>query len=140
MYGSLEARERRVCTPLSHRQQEVVLRYCALCRWVFSDCGENQRMLPMRRPPLWASNVRFEILMGILHLSRFLDPPSWPALKESASSDDGSKDPGRYESHLLLAILGISLAMLGPGHVPSCRSSSEENASPSNPLTPRRPS
>jgi uncharacterized membrane protein YphA (DoxX/SURF4 family) len=24
-------------------------------------------------------------------------------------------DPGRYESHILLAILGISLAMLGPG-------------------------
>ena len=24
-------------------------------------------------------------------------------------------DSGRYESHLLLAILGISLAMLGPG-------------------------
>ena len=70
-------------------------------------------MLPIPPSPLWEVNVAL-ILMGIC-ISLGIWTPIMAGLEGIAELLMTVTDPGRYESHLLLAILGISLAMLGPG-------------------------
>jgi putative oxidoreductase len=70
-------------------------------------------MLPIPPSPLWEINVAL-ILMGICICLGFWTPVM-AGLEGIGELLMTVTDPGRYESHLLLAILGISLAMLGPG-------------------------
>jgi putative oxidoreductase len=72
-----------------------------------------QMMLPIPHSPLWEIDVAL-ILTGIL-ICLGLWTPLMAAVEGIAELLMTVTDPGRYESHLLLAILGISLAMLGPG-------------------------
>ena len=70
-------------------------------------------MLPVPPSPLWEINVALA-LVGICICLGFWTP-LLASLEGIAELLMVVTDPGRYESHLLLGILGISLAMLGPG-------------------------
>jgi putative oxidoreductase len=72
-----------------------------------------QLMLPMPSSPWWEINLAL-ILIGICICLGFWTPilAGVEAIGELLMTVIHS---GHYESHLLLAILGISLAMLGPG-------------------------
>jgi uncharacterized membrane protein YphA (DoxX/SURF4 family) len=72
-----------------------------------------QMMLPIPPSPLWEIHVAL-IFVGIC-ICLGLWTPLLAGLEGIAELLLTVTDPGRYESHLLLAILGISLAMLGPG-------------------------
>jgi uncharacterized membrane protein YphA (DoxX/SURF4 family) len=70
-------------------------------------------MLPIPPSPLLEINAAL-IFVGIC-ICLGLWTPVMGALEAIAELLMTVTDPGRYESHILLAILGISLAMLGPG-------------------------
>jgi len=70
-------------------------------------------MLPMPPSPLWEINIAL-ILIGIC-ICLGLWTPIMAGLEAIGELLMTVTDPGHYESHLLLTILGISLAMLGPG-------------------------
>lgn len=72
-----------------------------------------QMMLPVPSSPLWEINIVL-ILVGICICFGFWTP-IMAGLEGIGELLMVVTDPGRHESHLLLAILGISLAMLGPG-------------------------
>ena len=70
-------------------------------------------MLPIPSSPLWEINVAL-ILVGI-SICLGLWTPLMSGIEGIGELLMTVTDPAHYESHLLLAILGISLAMLGPG-------------------------
>jgi uncharacterized membrane protein YphA (DoxX/SURF4 family) len=72
-----------------------------------------QMMLPIPPLPLWEIHVAL-ILVGICICLGFWTP-IMAGLEGIGELLMTVTDPARYESHLLLAIVGISLAMLGPG-------------------------
>ncbi len=72
-----------------------------------------QMLRPIPSSPLLEVNVIL-ILIGICICLGFWTPVM-AGLDGAAELLMTLTDSGRYESHLLLAILGISLAMLGPG-------------------------
>ena len=72
-----------------------------------------QMMLPTAPSPLWAVHVAL-ILVGICICLGFWTP-IMAAIEGIGELLMAVTDPALYESHLLLAVLGISLAMLGPG-------------------------
>ena len=88
----------------------LLLRLAAGCSLIVERI---QMMLPIPPSPLWEVNVAL-ILMGIC-ISLGIWTPIMAGLEGIGELLMTVTDPGRYESHLLLAILGISLAMLGPG-------------------------
>jgi putative oxidoreductase len=72
-----------------------------------------QMMLPIPSSPLWEIHVAL-ILVAICICLGFWTPlvASLAGIGELLMTVTG---PARHEGHLLLAVLGISLAMLGPG-------------------------
>ena len=70
-------------------------------------------MLPIPPSPLWEINIVLICLGMCICLG--LWTPIMSGLVAVAELLMTVSDPGRYESHILLAILAISLSMLGPG-------------------------
>jgi uncharacterized membrane protein YphA (DoxX/SURF4 family) len=70
-------------------------------------------MLPIPPSPLLEINVLL-ISMGVC-MCLGLWTPVVSGLEAVAELLMTVSDPGRYESHILLAVLALSLAMLGPG-------------------------
>jgi putative oxidoreductase len=88
----------------------LLLRLAAGCSLIVERI---QMMLPMPPSPLWEINIAL-ILIGIC-ICLGLWTPIMAGLEAIGELLMTVTDPGHYESHLLLTILGISLAMLGPG-------------------------
>ncbi len=88
----------------------LLLRLAAGCALIVERL---QLLRPIPPSPLLEINVVL-ILIGIC-ICLGLWTPVMAGLDGAAELLMTVSDPGRYESHLLLAILGISLAMLGPG-------------------------
>jgi uncharacterized membrane protein YphA (DoxX/SURF4 family) len=70
-------------------------------------------MLPIPPSPLLEINAAL-ICMGVC-ICLGLWTPVMSGLEAVAELLMTVSDPGRYESHILLALLAISLTMLGPG-------------------------
>ena len=88
----------------------LLLRLAAGCSLIVERI---QMTLHVPPSPLLEINVVL-IMMGICICLGFWTPVM-AALEGVGELLMAVTDPARYESHLLLAILGISLAMLGPG-------------------------
>lgn len=88
----------------------LLLRLAAGCSLIVERI---QMILPIHSPLVWEIHIGL-ILVGICICLGFWTP-IMAGLEGIGELLMTVTDPARYESHLLLAILGISLAMLGPG-------------------------
>jgi putative oxidoreductase len=70
-------------------------------------------MLPAPPSPLWEAQTTL-VLVGVCVCLGFWTPVMG-AVEAGAELLMAFSRPGAYETHLLLAVLAISLAMLGPG-------------------------
>jgi putative oxidoreductase len=88
----------------------LLLRLAAGCSLIVERI---QMMLPTPTFPLWEIHVAL-IIIGICICLGFWTP-ILAGIEGVGELLMMATNPARYESHLLLAVLGISLAMLGPG-------------------------
>lgn len=88
----------------------LLLRFAAGCSLIVERIP---MMLPIPPSPLLEINAGL-ICLGVCVCLGFWTP-IMGGLEAVAELLMTVSDPGRYESHMLLAVLAISLTMLGPG-------------------------